>query len=215
MITVHHLNNSRSQRILWLLEELALDYEIKHYERDPKTRRAPPSLRLVHPLGRAPVITDTTSGETVTTAETGAIIEYIISNHGNNRLRPELGSEAYNQYVHFLHYAEGSAMLPLLLALYVGFLGDAGQPLQPLIAGEMKAHFDYIEYHLTRQNYFAGEGLSGADIMMVFPLEGAKARGRLINHPACTDFVDRMQARPAYLRALERGGHYDFGPKGK
>jgi len=208
MITVHHLNNSRSQRVLWLLEELDLEYEIKYYERDPKTRRAPPSLKAVHPLGRAPVLTD---GDK-TIPETGAIIEYVIRQHGNGRLAPKAGTDAYDKYIQFLHYAEGSVMFPQLLALYTGLLGDAAAPIQPIIANEMKVHFDYIEYHLTGHEYFAGDELSGADIQMVFPLEAAKKHGRLKGYDACIDFVDRMQARPAYL-ALKRGGHYDYGPK--
>ena len=209
MITVHHLNNSRSQRVLWLLEELELEYDIKHYERDPKTRRAPPSLKAVHPLGRAPVLTE---GEK-TIAETGAIIEYIIRVHGNGRLIPKVGTEAFENYIQFLHYAEGSVMFPQLLALYTGLLGDAAAPLQPIITNEMKVHYDFIEYHLTRNSYFAGDELTGADIQMVFPMEAAKKHGRLKGYEACIEFVDRMQARPAYLRALKRGGHYDYGPK--
>jgi glutathione S-transferase len=209
MITVHHLNNSRSQRVLWLLEELGLKYEIKHYQRDPKTRRAPATLRAVHPLGRAPVLTD---GEK-TIAETGAIIEYVIREHGKGRLIPKAGTEAYDSYIQFLHYAEGSVMLPQLLALYTSLLGEAASPIQPLINNEMKVHFDFIEYHLTRNPYFAGDDLTGADIQMVFPLESAKTHGRLKGYDACIDFVDRMQARPAYLAALKRGGHYDYGPK--
>ncbi len=209
MITVHHLNNSRSQRVLWLLEELELEYEIKHYSRDPKTGRAPSSLKTVHPLGRSPVITY----KDKTIAETGAIIEYIIRQHGNGRLIPPDGSEAYEQYIHFLHYGEGSAMFPQLLLLYTSYLGEAAAPLSPIINHEMKVHFDYMEYHLTGHRYFAGEELSGADIQMVFPLEAAKAHGRLVGFDACIGFVDRMQSRPAYLRALKRGGHYDYGPK--
>lgn len=208
MIIVHHLNNSRSQRVLWLLEELELEYEIKHYARDPKTGRAPDSLKTVHPLGRSPVITH---GDK-TIAETGAIIEYIIREHGNGRLMPEAGSADFDNYIHFLHYGEGSAMLPQLLLLYTSFLGEAAAPLLPLINSELKAHFDYMEYHLTGHSHFAGEQLSGADIQMVFPLEAAKKHGRLLGYDACIDFVERMHTRPAYIRALERGGHYDYGP---
>ena len=191
------------------MEELELEYDIKHYERDPKTRRAPPSLKAIHPLGRAPVITD---GDK-TIAETGAIIEYIIRVHGGGKLVPEIGTDAYNDYVQFLHYAEGSVMFPQLLALYTGLLGEAAAPLQPVISSEMKVHLDFIEYNLTRKPYFAGDELSGADIQMVFPLEALKKHGRLKGYDACIEFVDRMQARPAYLRALKRGGHYDYGPK--
>ncbi len=209
MITVHHLNNSRSQRVLWLLEELELEYEIKHYSRDPKTGRAPPSLKIVHPLGRSPVIS---LGDKVV-AETGAIIEFIIRERGEGRLIPPAGTDDFDNYVHFLHYGEGSAMFPQLLALYTSYLGDAADPLQPIIHAEMKKNFDYIEYHLTGHSHFAGEELSGADIQMVFPLEAAKKHGRLHGYEACIEFVDRMQARPAYLRALKRGGHYDYGPQ--
>lgn len=208
MITVHHLNNSRSQRVLWLLEELGLDYEIKHYTRDPKTGRAPSSLKLVHPLGRSPIVTFRDK----VIAETGAIIEYIIHEHGNGRLIPPAGTEAYGNYIHFLHYGEGSAMLPQLLLLYTSYLGDAAAPILPIIHQELKVHFDYMEYHLTGHTYFAGDELSGADIQMVFPLEAAKKHGRLLGYDACIDFVNRMQERPAYLRALKRGGHYDYGP---
>lgn len=209
MIVLHHLNHSRSQRVLWLLEELGLPYEIEHYERDPKTRRAPESLKIVHPLGRSPVITD---GDR-TIAETGAIIEYIIQTYGDGRLMPAVGSDDYFTYIHFLHYGEGSAMLPQLLLLYTSFLGEAAKPLSPILNGELKAHFDYMEYHLTGHDYFAGGELSGADIQMLFPLESAKTHGRLKGYAACVEYVDRMQARPAYLKALEKGGHYDFGPK--
>jgi glutathione S-transferase len=208
MITVHHLNNSRSQRVLWLLEELKLEYEIKHYNRDPKTGRAPLSLKSVHPLGRSPVITY--RGKTI--AETGAIIEYVIREHGEGRLIPEVGTDDYDNYIHFLHFGEGSAMLPQLLALYTSFLGEASAPLQPIINEEMKKNFDYIEYHLTGHDHFAGNKLSGADIQMVFPLEAAKTHGRLLGYDACIEFVERMHKRPAYIRALERGGHYDYGP---
>lgn len=208
MLTVHHLDNSRSQRVLWLLEELTLPYEISHYKRDPKTRRAPPALKSVHPLGRAPIITD---GEK-TIVETGAIIEYILRNYGQGQLVPEIGTPQYDLYIQFLHYAEGSVMFPMLLSLYAGFLGEASAPLQPVIMSEMKVHFDYIEYHLIGHEYFAGDSFSGADIQMLFPLELAKKHGRLKGYESCISFVDRMQARPAYLAALERGGHYDYGP---
>jgi len=170
MITVHHLNNSRSQRILWLLEELGLEYEIKHYQRDPETSRAPQELKVVHPLGKSPVITD---GET-TVAETGAIIEYILRTYG---------------------------------------VGDAADPLQPMILNEIKTHLDYMEYQLIRSDYFAGPELTGADIMMIFPLEAARARGRLKGYEACNDYVNKIHKRPAYIKALERGGAYAYGPQ--
>ncbi|WP_026147687.1 glutathione S-transferase family protein [Robiginitomaculum antarcticum] len=209
MITVHHLNNSRSQRILWLLEELGVDYEIRHYERDPDTNRAPAELKAIHPLGKSPVLED---GDQIV-AETGAIIVYILDKYGNGRLRPKDDTQDYFDYVHFLHFAEGSAMLPFLLSLYTGYLGDAAAPLQPLILAEIKGVLDYCEYRLIRNEYFAGSKLTGADIQMIFPLEAAKARGRLIGFDACTAFVERIHKRPAYLRALERGGDYAYGPR--
>jgi glutathione S-transferase len=209
MITLHHLNNSRSQRVLWLLEELGLDYEIKHYTRDPHTSRAPIELKTIHPLGKSPVLTD---GDK-TIAETGAIVEYLIREHGGGRLRPETGTAAYDDYEHFMHFAEGSAMLPLLLALYTGFLGDAAKPIQPMIMTEIKGIFDYVEYHLIRNEYFAGDDLTAADIMMIFPLEAAHARGRLKGYEACQDFVAKIHKRPAYNRAIEKGGEYAYGPK--
>lgn len=146
-------------------------------------------------------------------AETGAIIVYILDKYGENKLRPERGTQEYIDYVHFLHFAEGSAMLPLLLALYTGFLGDAAAPIQPMIMNEIKGILDYCEYRLIRNDYFAGDTITGADIQMIFPLEAAKARGRLIGYEACNEFVDKIHKRPAYLKALERGGDYAYGPK--
>ncbi len=210
MITVHHLNNSRSQRILWLLEELEVPYEIKHYKRDEVTNLAPPELKAIHPLGKSPVITD---GKRVI-AETGAIIEYLLRKYDNQHdLVPDVGTQDYIEYVHFMHYGEGSAMLPLLLALYTGLLGDAAAPLQPRIMSEIKAMLDYCEYQLIRSRYFAGERLSGADFMMSFPLEAARAKGRLVGYEACNDYIDGVHKRPAYLRALETGGDYAYGPR--
>ena len=210
MITVHHLNNSRSQRIIWLLEELGIKYEIKHYQRDEVTNLAPPELKAVHPLGKSPVITD---GDRVI-AETGAIVEYLLRKYDTKHdFVPEIGTQDYIEYVHFMHYAEGSAMLPLLLALYTGLLGEAAAPLQPRILSEIKATLDYCEYQLTRSEYFAGDKLSGADFMMSFPLEGSRARGRLTGYEACNDYIEKIWKRPAYLRALEKGGDYAFGPR--
>ncbi len=209
MITVHHLNNSRSQRILWMLEELGVEYKIKHYQRDPDTSRAPAELKAIHPLGKSPVIED---GDLIV-AETGAIIVYLLDKYGEGRFRPEKGTQDYVDYVHFLHFAEGSAMLPLLLALYTGFLGDAAAPIQPMIMQEIKAILDYCEYSLTRSDYFAGDEITGADFQMIFPLEAAKARGRLHGYEACNDYVEKMHKRPAYLAALEKGGEYAYGPK--
>ena len=209
MLTVHHLNNSRSQRILWLLEELEQPYDVKFYQRDPHTHRAPPELKAIHPLGKSPVIED---GDNIV-AETGAIIVYILDKYGDGKLRPQRGTEEYVEYVHFLHFAEGSAMLPFLLTLYTGFLGEAAEPLNPLIMGEIKGVLDYCEYQLIRKDYFAGDELTGADIQMIFPLEAARARGRLNGYDACNEYVDKIWKRPAYLRALEKGGDYAYGPK--
>lgn len=209
MLIVHHLNNSRSQRILWLLEELGIEYEIKHYNRDPKTNRAPAELKAVHALGKSPVIED----DGLIVAETGAIIVYLLDKYGGGGLRPEKGTQDYVDYVHFLHFAEGSAMLPLLLSLYTGYLGEAAAPIQPMIMNEIKAILDYCEYSLISSPYFAGENLTGADIQMIFPLEAAKSRGRLKGYEACNEYVDRIHTRPAYLRALEKGGDYAYGPK--
>lgn len=208
MLTVHHLNNSRSQRILWLLEELGVEYEIKSYERDPVTNRAPAELKTIHPLGKSPVITD--SDKVI--AETGAIIEYILQHHGGGKFVPEDGASNYDEYRHFMHYAEGSAMFPFLLAIYTGYLGDAAAPLTPIIMNEIKAQLDYCEYSLIGSNYFAGDDLTGADFMMIFPLEAAKSRGRLVGYEACLDYVNKIHKRPAYLAALEKGGDYAFGP---
>lgn len=209
MITVHHLNNSRSQRVLWLLEELDLEYEIRHYQRDPDTNLAPAELKAIHPLGKSPVITD---GDKVV-AETGAIVEYIIRKHGKGRLIPDESSDDFDLYTQFMHASEGSVMLPLLLSLYVGLLGDAGAPLHPKITEEIKKQLDYIEYHLIGHDWFAGDEISGADIMMIFPLEACKARGRLLGYDSCLEFVEKVHKRPAYLKALERGGNYDYGPR--
>lgn len=210
MITVHHLNNSRSQRILWLLEELEVPYEIKHYQRDPVTNLAPPELKAVHPLGKSPVITD---GERVI-AETGAIVEYLLRKYDDKHdFVPDVGTQDYIDYVHFMHFAEGTAMLPLLLALYTGLLGEAAAPLQPRIMSEIKATLDYCEYQLIRSQYFAGDKITGADFMMSFPLEGSRARGRLKGYEACNDYINAIHKRPAYLRALEKGGDYAFGPR--
>ena len=207
MITVHHLNNSRSQRILWLLEELGLDYEIKSYLRHPETNRAPAELREVHPVGKSPVITD---GDR-TVMETGAIIEHILDHHGDGRLRPARGTEAETDYLQWLHFAEGSLMLPLLLMLVVGRMGEAAAPAMPFIQGETELLFGFVESHLAENKWFAGDEMSGADIAMSFPLEAMHSRGAL--GPASAAWVVRMQARDAYRRALVRGGDYAYGPK--
>lgn len=207
MLIVHHLNESRSQRILWLLEELGAAYEVKLYERDPQTRLAPPDLKTVHPLGKAPMITD--GGRTV--IETGAIIDYLIRHYGAGRLQPDRHTPQYDEYVQWLHYAEGSAMLPLMLQLYIGRLKDAGAPLQPRIRSETANHLGFIEGWLNGREYFVGESLSGADIQMSFVAEVARAQGSLADCVNFSAWLDRMHMRSAWRRALERGGPYALG----
>jgi glutathione S-transferase len=207
MIVVHHLNESRSQRILWLLEELGLPYDIKLYYRDAKTRLAPPELQAVHPLGKSPVITD----DEVVIHESGAIIDYLIRRHGSGRLQPPAGSPEHEVYLQWLHYAEGSAMLPLLLLMYVRRLGDAGQPLHPRIESEIANHLSYFDRSLSARQFLVGEALSGADIQMSFVGEVARAFGKLAAYPNADAWLDRLHARPAYKAALERGGPYAMG----
>jgi glutathione S-transferase len=221
MITVHHLNNSRSQRVLWLLEELGAPYELKRYERDPKTMLAPPALRQVHPLGKSPVITD---GET-TIAESGAIVEYLVSTYGGGRLKPAAGTPAALRYTYWLHYAEGSAMPPLLMKLLFDRIENAPMPFfvkpvakmiarrakRTFIEPQLKLHLDYLEAQLGGSEWFAGSEFTAADVQMSFPLEAATVRAGLdASRPRLRGFLDRVHARPAYQRALERGGKYDF-----
>jgi glutathione S-transferase len=206
MIVVHHLNDSRSQRILWLLEELGLPYEIKKYQRNSETRLAPPELKAVHPLGKSPVITD--DGRTI--IESGAIIDYVIRRHGGGRLQPDPTSPAYDEYVQWLHFAEGSAMLPLLLKLYVSRLGEAGAPLAPRIESEIANHLGYVDRALQGRDYLLGAELTGADVQLSFVGEIAGSRADRAAYPALAAWVKRFQARPAYRRALERGGPYAF-----
>ena len=207
MIVVHHLNDSRSQRILWLLEELRLPYEIKPYQRDPTTRLAPPELRAITPLGKSPVITD--DGKLV--IESGTIIDHIIRRHGDGRLQPDPSSDAYDEYMQWLHYAEGSAMLPLMLHLYVSRLGDAGVPLHPRIESELANHLGYIDAALRDRTFLVGESLTGADVQMSFIAEFAGALGKRAPYPAMEAWVKRLHARPAYRAAVERGGAYIYG----
>jgi glutathione S-transferase len=206
MIVVHHLNDSRSQRVLWLLEELGLDYEIKRYGRDATTRLAPPELKAVHPLGKSPVITD--DGRTV--HESAAIIDHVIRRHGGGRLQPPPGGDDYERYQQWMHYAEGSAMLPLMLHMYVGRLGEAGAPLHPRIQSEMANHLGYIDQALAGRDFLVGEALTGADIQMSFIGEVAGAFGQLPSYPNLAAWVQRLHARPAYKRAVEKGGAYSF-----
>ena len=206
MITVHHLNESRSQRILWLLEELELPYDIKFYKRDTTTNLAPPELEAVHPLGKSPVITD---GE-LTIAESGAVVDYIVRRYGGGLLSPDPASAAYDTYQEWLHYAEGSAMLPLMLQLYTMRLGEAAAPLQPRISGEIENHLGYVSRRLEGRDYFLGD-FTAADVQMSFVGEVGRAFGRLADKPALNAWVDRIHARPAYKKALERGGSYAIG----
>jgi glutathione S-transferase len=221
MITVHHLNNSRSQRVLWLLEELGAAYEVKRYERDAKTMLAPPELLAVHPLGKSPVIVD---GD-VTVAESGAIIEYLVDRYGAGRLIPAAGTAERLRYTYWLHYAEGSAMPPLLLKLVFDRVEKspapwpisavarriAGTVTQSFIGPQLKRHLDYMEAELGTHTWFAGEQFSAADVQMSFPLEAAASRAGLnAGRPRLMAFLDRIHARGAYGRALERGGPYSF-----
>lgn len=221
MITVHHLNNSRSQRILWLLEELGVPYEVKRYDRDKVTLRAPAALRKVHPLGKSPVITD----GSVTVAESGAIIEYLVETHGAGKLIPPAGTESRRRYTYWLHFAEGSAMPPLLMKLVFNRVEGADMPFfvkpivrkvsstvkQSFIEPELKLQLDYMEAELAPTGWFAGNSFSAADIQMSFPLEAAAARGGLdASYPNLTRFLERIHARPAYQRALEKGGPYSI-----
>ena len=221
MIVVHHLNNSRSQRVLWLLEELELDYEIVRYQRDPKTMLAPPELRAVHPLGKAPVISD---GEVVV-AESGAIIEYLVDTYGHGRLVPPAGTAERRRWTYFLHYAEGSAMAPLLMKLIFDRVENSPAPffVKPIargiaqkvkagyIAPQIAAHLDYLEAELNQRPWFAGAEFSAADIQMSFPLEAAAARAGLDERrPNLMAFLKRIHSRPAFQRALERGGPYEL-----
>jgi glutathione S-transferase len=220
MIVVHHLNNSRSQRILWLLEELGLEYEIKKYQRDPKTMLAPPELRAVHPLGKSPVIQD---GDAIV-AESGAIAEYLVERQGG-ALAPAPGTPARRHYTYFLHYAEGSAMPPLLLKLVFDQVEKSPAPffVRPIaraisdkvkrsyVLPQIRQHLAYLDGELGKRTWFAGDDFSAADIQMSFPLEAAASRGGLDGqYPNLVAFLDRIHARPAYRRALERGGQYDF-----
>ncbi len=221
MITVHHLNNSRSQRVLWLLEELGLPYQIEKYERDAKTMLAPPALLKVHPLGKSPVITD---GET-TVAESGAIVEYLIERYGNGRLAPAIGSPERLRWRYWLHFAEGTAMSPLLMKLVFERIKVAPMPffIKPVARGiadkvlglmvepNLKRQLDFMEAELGKSEWFAGNEFSAADIQMSFPIEASAQRAGLdASRPKLMAFLKRIHARPAYKKALERGGPYSF-----
>jgi glutathione S-transferase len=221
MIIVHHLNNSRSQRVLWLLEELALPYEIKPYQRDRKTMLAPPELREVHPLGKSPVIED--GGAKL--AESGAILEYLADKYGQGRLSPAPGTPERLRYTYWMHFAEGSAMPPLLLKLIFERMKTGPMPffvrpvaraiadraLDSFVLPNLERNLAFMEGELAKGEWFAGSQFSAADIQMSFPLEAARARGGLDEkRPRLFDFLKRIHSRPAYLRALERGGKYEL-----
>lgn len=220
MIAVHHLNDSRSQRVLWLLEELGLPYEVKRYQRDAKTMLAPAELKAIHPLGKSPVLDD---GE-VRVAETGAVVEYLLESHGGSALRPARGTAEGRRFTYWLHYAEGSAMTPLLLKLIFSQIpkrvpllarpvakGIARGMNERMIDPQLAAHTAYWEAELARSEWFAGDAFSAADIMMSFPVEAAGSRiGYGPDKPRLKAFLERIHARPAYQRALERGGPYSY-----
>ncbi|MEB2346269.1 MAG: glutathione S-transferase [Deltaproteobacteria bacterium] len=206
MIEVHHLNNSRSQRVLWLLEELELPYEIVRYQRDPQTQLAPESLKKVHPLGKSPILKD---GETVV-IESGAILEYLVRKYGKGRLAPPASSPDFVRYLQLLHYAEGSAMLPVMLRLYMARLGEAGAPLAPRIASEIETHMSWLDSELAGREWFVGDELTAADIHLSFVIQATRLLYGLDHFPNLAAFLERIQARPAYKRSLERGGPYAF-----
>lgn len=219
MLTVHHLNNSRSQRVLWLLEELGATYEVKRYERDAKTQLAPAELKAVHPLGKSPVITH--GGRVV--AETGAIVTYLLDEFGDGRLIPAAGTEDRLRYTYWLHFAEGSAMPPLVMSLLFAEVVKRSpaliRPLSKAIAGGVKssylgptiaAQLDYCEAELTRAPWFAGEAFSAADVMMSFPVEAARASTGLNGRARLEAWLGEIHARPAYQAALQKGGPYAY-----
>ena len=205
MIVVHHLENSRSQRILWLLEELGFAYEVRRYQRDPKTMLAPRELRRVHPLGKSPVIED----EGVVIAETGAIVEYLVDK-AEGRLGPPKLREDVLRYRQFLHYAEGSMMPPLLARVVVNRLGLLGRPARAPLQKMLAVHLDWLETELGHRPWFAGQEFTAADVMMSFPLEASRHRGGLAGRPNLEDWLERIHARPAYGAALQKGGPYAY-----
>lgn len=221
MITVHHLNHSRSQRVLWLLEELGLDYTVVRYQRDARTMLAPPELRAVHPLGKSPVVVD----DGLVLAESGAILEYLVERYDAARaFAPSPGTPEHLRYRYWLHYAEGSAMPPMLLSLVFARVKKAPMPffmrpfaraiadktLRGFVSPQVKLHLDYMEAELGKSRWFSGEDFSAADIQMSFPVEVAAARAGLDAYPALGDFLARIHARPAYQRALAQGGPFEL-----
>jgi glutathione S-transferase len=207
-IIVHHLENSRSQRVLWMLEELGMPYEVRRYERNKQTMLAPPELKQVHPLGKSPVIEDTDDGRII--VETGAIIDYLVEK-ADGRLGPQAHRDSALRYRQFLHYAEGSMMPPLLVKLVVNRIPFLGKKVAKRIQPMIDVHLDYVESELAQRPWFAGEEISGADIMMSFPLEAARNRAGLDgSRPHTIAWLDRIHARPAYQAALANGGPYAY-----
>jgi len=207
MLEVHHLNNSRSQRILWLLEELGTPYTIVHYQRDAKTRLAPPELKAVHPLGKSPVIRD---GSQVI-AESGAIMEYVVERYANGRLAPAKNSQAFETYRYWMHYAEGSLMTPLLIKLYLGLVGDAAKPVIERVEGNVRAHVDFIEQSLRSSKFLVGDEMTAADLQLSFPMELIATQGMLSDaYPKSRAWLKGLHERSAYQRALEKGGPYAY-----
>ncbi|KRG68790.1 glutathione S-transferase [Pseudoxanthomonas dokdonensis] len=221
MLTVHHLNNSRSQRVLWLLEELQLDYTVVRYQRDSATMLAPAALKKIHPLGKSPVVVD----EDQVLAESGAIIETLVERYDSaRRLASSPGTPERLRYRYWLHYAEGSAMPPMLLSLVLARIAKApmpffakpiargivGKAMKGFVSPQVRLHLDYMEGELGKRRWFAGDDFSAADIQMSFPLEAAQARAGLQDYPRLADFLQRIHARPAYQRALAQGGPYDL-----
>lgn len=207
MIVVHHLNNSRSQRILWLLEELGIEYRIEQYRRDSKTNLAPPELLAIHPLGKSPVMQD---GDLVL-AESGAIIEYLVDRYGSGQLKPQPGTPEHVRYLYWMHFSEGTIMLHLVSRLYLTRVGEAAQAMQGRVEVMINNDLNLVEAELNKSSHLAGEAFSAADVQMGFPLEFAAHAGLVTkHHPKLREYLARMQARPAYRRAIESGGTYAF-----
>ncbi len=211
MIEVHHLNNSRSHRIVWLLEELGIPYEIIQYQRDPVTSLAPPSLYKIHPLGKSPVIKDTNSDEALVLAESGAIVEFLVGKYGDGKFSPAVGTSAHAKYLYWLHFAEASAMTQLILKLYLSRLPDAPAPMISRVNGQIAAQLNYMESVLATQPYFAGDVFSAADVQMSFPIIAATSRGSTDGWPHLMRYLGALKARPAFARANARGGELTLG----
>ena len=205
-IVLHHLNNSRSQRVLWLFEELGVDYEIKFYQRDPVTNLAPPELKAINPLGKSPLLE--IDGRVI--EESGAIVQTLCDRYGDGKFQPAAGTDDALRHLELMHFAEGSAMLPLMLGVYLGRLGDGAAPVKPRIAEQTAAHFNYLESILRPSGHFIGDTLTGADVMLSFPAEMCVMRDTTVSYPKLAAFVAASHARPAWQRARAKGGQY-FG----